>query len=724
MALFYDRDEELGKKDDDHHLHSNNSRAPAWSRWTGPHRLRRKRVLWMILGIGILYYLLVVTLPIIVNLTEGTRYPYSQPSDLGSSWNSPKPHIPGMIEPPKGPPPKDAAAQDLGKHYYNGQIKFYELASSLHGISRSRGIYEANRNVLFAASNLKSASTLITLACEMARWERSDVHFVFMGRDDIPMDYLKELNGVTDECDVSWHDARPDYSLWSTDYRMEVGIAAALHHINNFMHPQAIIIDESSAENRFFTKSMRSKARALGRTIIEIPTSAAENLLWVTKLDSASLHAWHEPDIELLIHAPVESSGSLIRLLKSIQQADYFGSAYPRITIELPQHVDNPTREFLENMAWPPETSDQPYSKLITLRHCIHQATASPTEASIRFVEGFYPTSPIKSHVVVLSPQAELSPTYFHYIKYHLLEYAYSTSRTFNLQSLIGISLELPSTQLNEKTPFTTPAPLEGSDEATSFLWQAPNSNAALYFGDKWAEFHSFLSNRLEAQRTHLPLDQRPAQRRKQVSERYPAWMEFLLELIRIRGFALLYPREDGNALVTIHNELYQVPEEFSAVKAADSKATEPLVSDPNEPFSVDASPYSPTLHTEPALLGAPLSSFIPSDKQLPELDSLPLLAYDGKAINATYAKQLSYDVRIAFRKEIGGCVNTKDKVAKPLRANDLFCLGDEDLEAEIELSQEDSGPALATLSAVSSSSTAPLSDATGIFIESEDALV
>lgn len=91
------------------------------------------------------------------------------------------------------------------KHWYNGPIKFYELATSLYAINRAKGGTDFNKNVVFAASNLKSAATLLPLACEMARWKRNDVHFALMGRDEIPIKTLEEVNGITADCNIRMH---------------------------------------------------------------------------------------------------------------------------------------------------------------------------------------------------------------------------------------------------------------------------------------------------------------------------------------------------------------------------------------------------------------------------------------------------------------------------------------------------------------------------------------
>lgn len=62
-----------------------------------------------------------------------------------------------------------------------------------------------NKNVLFAASDLRSASELIPIACEMANWDRNDVHFAVMGRDNLELDEIRSVNGVDDDCKVNWH---------------------------------------------------------------------------------------------------------------------------------------------------------------------------------------------------------------------------------------------------------------------------------------------------------------------------------------------------------------------------------------------------------------------------------------------------------------------------------------------------------------------------------------
>ena len=70
---------------------------------------------------------------------------------------------------------------------------------------------------------------------------------------------------------------------------MEVSVTAGLAHIQRFVLPQAIFIDNAEREESFFVNSIKSKATELGTSLIELPTAAAENMMWVTRLDSGSL---------------------------------------------------------------------------------------------------------------------------------------------------------------------------------------------------------------------------------------------------------------------------------------------------------------------------------------------------------------------------------------------------------------------------------------------------
>ena len=93
------------------------------------------------------------------------------------------------------------------KHYYEGPIKFYYLAQTLHMIYAMMGHRADNQNILFAASSLKSVSALLPLACKMTKRSTNNVHLLLMGRDDVSIEGIKTVNGLSsEECgDLRWH---------------------------------------------------------------------------------------------------------------------------------------------------------------------------------------------------------------------------------------------------------------------------------------------------------------------------------------------------------------------------------------------------------------------------------------------------------------------------------------------------------------------------------------
>ncbi len=159
---------------------------------------------------------------------------------------------------------------------------------------------------LFVAASLTSAANLLPIACDTSIRGRNYVHFALMGRSDISMEILESVNGIGKDCGIVFHgknhrinvernshslvvDARPDFAVNSSDWRMEVSSAAAFKHINDFVHPQATFIDASGEEEIWFLKGLKERASNLGRTVIELPESSEQNLMWITLLYSSSL---------------------------------------------------------------------------------------------------------------------------------------------------------------------------------------------------------------------------------------------------------------------------------------------------------------------------------------------------------------------------------------------------------------------------------------------------
>jgi hypothetical protein len=665
-------DEELGKKDDDHRF------APAqrsgWSIWNHTFRWRRRRILMAVAGLALVY----VVLNAMERFNDGRQL--TPISSYIPAYND------GLE--PQGAPPGIQVVGGETPHTFDGRIRFYRLAKSLRkSAAHTNGYDETNQNVLFAMSSLTSASNLLPMVCEMSKWSRNYVHAAFMGRENIPLEELLQINGVTKEsCPAIWHDARSDYSEYSSDTRAESAVIGALSHIQSMVHPQAAIIDDSSTEDAFFVKGMRNKTNKFDIPLIEVPKDRWENFMWITRLDAGSLKHWHSPMVDILIQVPSESS-SVLRLLKSIKDADYAGMKPPRLVLELPAKLDESVKRQVESFQWPPHKNHASDNSGLVIRRRIMSHRATQEDAAIRFLELFYPTSTTNSHVMLLSSQAQLSPLYYHFIMYTLLEYKFSKFGKQDGSDLFGVSLELPSVLLDGKTKLTPPTlddmyttrfkQLFPNTPTAPFLWQAPNSHATLLFGDKWAELHSFLSNRVVKHQE----SRKSVSRKKLVSETLPAWTEYMLEFMRARAYTILYPAKTTESLVTIHNELYHAPEEYSA-KSHDEKDPMPE-SVADEPFLRGEVPSRPPSNPESRTVpgSKPLHLALPFDGDLPEVPHLPHLLYNGTLIFKANVSQTALEYANTFREEVGGCTLPKGKhrVLVPGEARDLFCFGDEE---------------------------------------------
>ena len=344
----------------------------------------------------------------------------------------------------------------------------------------------------------------------------------------------------------------------------------------------------------------------------------------------STMIAWNDIQIEVVIHA-TQSSGALLRLIQSLDAADYLGS-FPRITIELPALVESQLLESLQNIKLNQLRSH------ITLRRRLEPRYMNAAESSLRTVESFYPLNPSTTHLLLLSPQAELSPSFFHYLKYSVLRYKQSHGPEATSLGLLGISLELPTSKPSvDNSPFIPPLMSSSSNDGEiqdnqkktqipSLLWQSPNSNAALYFGDKWVEFHSFLSS-------HLDFEGKAnsASKEKQISKRYPAFMEYLLEMMQERNYFMIYPsysRHTALSMATVHTEMRHVPEEFSDEKSytdADGDDSDRISSNTHDLEGSHESLVNGYRNIMPLLDTFELG--------LPDIDDLPLLSFQGRTM-------------------------------------------------------------------------------------------
>ncbi|KAK5625038.1 hypothetical protein RRF57_000754 [Xylaria bambusicola] len=703
MRSFFMSDEELGKKDDDHKLVSGarQRHSPSWQPARGPPRRSIKRIC-LVFFLAVVVYLFVHNIPKLGPDNRMRRPEYAHfPGRPASSLGHPS------IDNAMHPPDPDAQAQtrmlapDTTERNFNGPFKFLNLAMSLQAISNLRGSQPENKNVLFAAASLKSAATLLPMACQMALGTKNYVHFALLGRTSINMKQLWDINGIDKSCIIIFHgmtsqntnyladymkDARPNYAEISTDGRLEKSVFRGFHHIHNYMHPQVIIIDGTNNEETFFPRGLKQHLKVSKTSLIELPRFAPKSLDWITRLDSAALRThrwptnqvtvWNNIKVDILIQATPKSSGSLIRLLRSLSAADYTSSAIPHITIELPYQIDASIKGFLNSFAWPPSYVPNPTNERhISLRHRLSPRKSTEKETSTRFLESFWPAQPQLSHVLVLSPHTEVTPQYFNYLKYLLLEYRYSDMSRFHNwgQHLFGISLEQPSTTLDDENLFDPPLfqhPEEISAEGTPnpFLWQTPASSAVLIFGEKWMELHDFVSRTAQVKEDSDVVPTLLSE--KLVSKQHPSWLEYALMLARVRGYWSLYPgKEVAEHVAVVHGELYDIPEEYAGSKSS--------ISDDASNVAVGNIRQKVRWAPELQLSSLSVLDALPNDGNLWPLTALPIADWQGTEVSPQDFRTSAYEYELLFKGSVGGCdveTGKGQKGYEPASTQDLFC--------------------------------------------------
>lgn len=559
---------------------------------------------------------------------------------------------------------------------FNGPVSFLNLAKTLRGRA---SMMDGKGNVLFAISRLASIPHILPTACSMAHQNRARVHVAFMGRQAANWEDIKAINGISkDECEVFLHDARPDFSAQSSARRMEISARASLGHIHMALQLRAVFVGDSEYEEESFVRAVKEKTMSIGASVIALPPGGLGGLSWISSLDATALGHFSQVHIDILIQPRPESAASLMRLLRSIKEADYKGLSIPRLIIELPPNVDPFVAKYLANFKWPPEGSGS--GSRLVLRHRVDMNFLSPVQASMRTIESFYPLAASESHVLLLSPDAELSPGYFQLLMYTLLEFRYSARRTDLVNRLMGISLELPSyaPDMSTKTPWAA-----SQIQDPLVLWQAPNSNAALYFGDRWIELHSFLLRRLIADaELSKSLPSSP-----DVAHDFPAWLQPVLEVMQTRGYYMMYPTfwaAEQTTAVSVHKELNQSPEEYmndAEESTQSSNKAQRLDLAEDQPLTAIDEVERLLQKEHPAYTGSlagPLLESIPLEQRTQGLmDHIPLFSYAGEQINWEDSGTYSWNFAQEFAESIGGCASYDP--AKPDNGNveSLFCLAE-----------------------------------------------
>lgn len=105
----------------------------------------------------------------------------------------------------------------------------------------------------------------------------------------------------------SVHCVRPDprYSKIALLSNVEIIV-----YIDHFMHPQAIVVDSTYAEEDYFLKAARDQVPGTKSALIELPDRPETRLAWISKLDALALSGRYIlycfRSFDLLVHISLE----------------------------------------------------------------------------------------------------------------------------------------------------------------------------------------------------------------------------------------------------------------------------------------------------------------------------------------------------------------------------------------------------------------------------------
>ncbi|KAG5986626.1 hypothetical protein E4U43_005431, partial [Claviceps pusilla] len=327
---------------------------------------------------------------------------------------------------------------------------------------------------------------------------------------------------------------------------------------------------------------------------------------------------WNKVRFDILIHASPTKTANLKRLLRSIAAADLAGIQPPHITIELPNTIDQSLESFLKEFKWPRPTPHRgQQSPMLSLRRRITRQPLDEEDSSMPDVK---------------------------YTLLHQLHSKLALMEDYDA-SLMGLSFSIPHTLVDGTTPFSPPAPTSGDEDKsgqTAFLWQRPNSEAMVFTGEKWIELHHFISRMLQHKSSSSSSSDLLAQRT--AGKKYPAWLEYALQLSRLRGYHTLYPsKATADAILGVHSEIPDPPEEYekdAAAAGASQKASLASLEDESTEL------FDPTATID-------MLDTLPEGGNLQSPIEVPILSWDGTPMTHKSFSKQAQEYTALFRREI-----------------------------------------------------------------------
>ncbi|PHZ09185.1 uncharacterized protein RHIMIDRAFT_264292 [Rhizopus microsporus ATCC 52813] len=246
---------------------------------------------------------------------------------------------------------------------------------------------------------------------------------------------------------------------------------------------------------------------------------------WLTDLPVDILAEWNSISIKIMVNVD-KKHDNYERLITSLDKAHYLGDSVD-LTFLMDYAADRTIQRLANHYQW---KHGRKY-----LRHRIVQ-----THRMALFAESWYPSSN-DEYAILLDTELELSPHFYSWAKYAILQYRHQSKKLF------GISLYRPNmieTDSGGRRLFT-------ERPHGPFLMQWPSHSGAVFFPEHWREFHDYMTARLADRTGHRMQDVTIPESR--VNEWKLSWRKYFEELVYLRSYVMLYP---STSLSTRHIEL------------------------------------------------------------------------------------------------------------------------------------------------------------------------
>ncbi|KAL0143808.1 hypothetical protein V8B55DRAFT_1480706 [Mucor lusitanicus] len=384
--------------------------------------------------------------------------------------------------------------------------------------------------ILFYVDSSDDLDHLAPLICRFEAKEDVDLHIVTSGnsRGLSDQQIKRSLFSLCGYDDFPTRVITHDLSILheSADWNLVNDVLHRLTRILTVVRPVVMI---HTLQNDA-SISMEAASKIARVPSIYLPAQDIAHVTWMTELSLDTLSKWNAFSINIMITTD-KKPHALARLLNSATNAHYLGDRVD-LTVLMDQTTDQVTQALANNYNWKKGAK--------SVRHRIAAAPKSPV-----FVESWYPASN-DEYAILLSNDIELSPMFYVWAKYAILQYRYAS---FSDQ-LFGVSLYAP--QILETDPsgrrlFNASQTVHGD----AYMMQLPSHAGAVYFPEHWREFHDYITartadiNGYEMQEVIVP--------NLRSSEWERSWRKYFEELVYLRSYVMLYPT---HSLSTVHLEL------------------------------------------------------------------------------------------------------------------------------------------------------------------------